>query len=774
MINTYNGKITDVFYSNTKWASILVTLSDGSKMVAAGNIINPIKGINITMHGIITSSGKYKNQIKVDYAEYSDGFTSEERAYISFLSSGEIKGIGSKKAVDLVEKFGNNVLDVIENDYEQLATIKGIKKKTAKKIHDNYLNSNSKDYFAIYQITNGEITPNQVKKIIEKYGSNAKNILKKNPYILAKEVDGFGFNKADKLAKSVGINEDSVYRIEAAIVYCLNETANKEGNCYLKLEELFNNFLVLIIPFPFPNMQNKNKIINDLLKNNPIDIDENKKDIIDSWMIKRKHFMDIFLDILKNNSMVVNLENMTDLNNYIKEIEQNNFNFIIEDKERIYLKKMYLTEIKSAKYITELINKKPEKHISINKINTIINDIENENGYKITDEQKNAVINSLNSRISVITGGPGRGKTTIIKIIARSWGKDILILAPTGRAAQRITESTGYPACTIHRYLAKKENNFSEKTLIIIDETSMVDIYLFYNLLNKCNKANFLFVGDVKQLPSIGAGLILKNLVDSPEITTSFLKQGHRNMGSIEINNEKIDKGLSLSEFMFDSNFSYVESDKLNTTDVVINIYLAALKKYNQKDISIITPAVNQRFNVNATTINLKIQEKLHPYNKNDINCSKKFRLGDRVMNIKNIYDQEAIKDGILIKGIFNGECGEIIEINENDEYYKVKFDDNKISNYKFNTEYLSLAYAISVHKSQGSEYPLVIYACNIEHYILLNRMGFYTAESRAKKQIILIGETKAYNMAITNNTILSRNTFLTERISFLKKNNVK
>lgn len=776
----YIGKIEKVFHSGNKWSSILIQTNDKQKYVASGSISNPMVNAEIELFGQYTKNGSYGMQIKVSKSIISSKYSPTSLAYLSFLSSGVIKGVGPKIAERIVDKFGDETLNIIENDPDKLECIKGISENKVEKIIDSYEKNANKPLLDLYILLKGAITPNQANALLKFYGDKAAKKIKENPYILIKDVEGFGFIKTDNIALSMGVQEDSNFRIEASIIHCLRIAANEKGHCYLTVDELRVQLLKLLVPFPYPKMKKKTVeyIINNInINNKEYMINNNlytKEEIenIESWMYKHEIYLKKFVEVLKEFAYFIGKTTnpLEDMNNVINSKKS----IVIEDKERFYELNYYLAENRISYYIYTNSLKKPIKNISKEVINNSIKTIENKKGYALNNEQKLAINKSLQSRISVITGGPGRGKTTIIQAIAYAWNDNdkLILLAPTGRASQRMSESTGYNASTIHRKLMQS-GGFPEKSLIIVDESSMIDLFLMDRLLKNVNNCNIIFVGDVDQLPSVGTGMILKNLIDTPSVTTSFLKEGHRNEGSISANSMKINKGLLINSYNYDDNFKFTIREREDAIDEIIKQYFEYLKDYKMSDIAVIIPVKAERFMVNTQKINKLIQDKLN-HNKKSI-LNKKLRLGDRVMNIKNDYSIDVIFPTYKTKGVFNGECGEIIDVNEVDEEITVLFDEGKKVVYNsFNAnDKLTLAYAITTHKSQGSEYKVVIYVQNNEHYVMLNRSIFYTGMSRAKEIVSLIGDINAFNTSVKRNESITRNTFLSERISFYSVNNV-
>ena len=500
----------------------------------------------------------------------------------------------------------------------------------------------------------------------------------------------------------------------------------------------------------------------------------NEVDTIDTFIAKRNSFLEVFPDLL---------------------VEEVNCNHLVIDDTRIYTSTNYnleqkITEMLFAGLTNHSLAKYQIKTPTKEQIMSAITKIEKEEGHELGDLQIKAVATSLVKNISLITGGPGRGKTTIIKTIIEGWrscGNDVskcILLAPTGRAAQRMTESIGQPdilrAQTIHRLILQV--NSLSGCLIIVDEMSMVDMPLFYELLSLGAVQNkFVLVGDHNQLPSVGHGKILKDIFDSNVIPFTFLSKCYRSSGSIAQNADKINDGFAFKDLVFDAqyNFHCINKENKDTTlSKIIEIYKELLKRYPTKDVCILS-CRRKDCDTSANNINRHLQELINPVTNPDNELkiymygdTQSFRVNDRVMHIKNnysipttIYD-EVSKEKIESLGCFNGETGTIIGVDSLSKKVNVRFDDGKECLYSIeNLDELTLAYAITVHKSQGSEYPAIIHVENTNDFMMLSRKIFYTASSRGKNEVHLIGDPSCFNMAIKNTYVAERNTYLSNRL---------
>lgn len=752
----YSGKIKDVIFSNKGWAAIWVELDDSKGNIkAVGDILNPVAGNLIEFTGE-EEIGSYGKQIKVTKSKVIRSNT--KAGIIAYLTSGMMKGIGPRTAEAMYDKYGDDTINILRKDKNKLLGFKGITPEKADLIYESLQQNLLFEDICKFC---GQITTNQANKIISAYGENSVKKLKENPYNLIYDIHGFGFKKVDALALSIGVKEESKGRIGAAIVFLLQTLANDEGHCYATVDYIQHEAIKLIMPIPdgivAPKFTNK---LFEMMCDSADDwenqkakvikkykISEDDEKILDAWVEKRERILGSMAEVLLT--------------------EHKAKHIYIENDERIYEYKMYIAECNTANKIVNLLKGHSVKNISRSTIFEGIKNAEEESGYELGDEQKDAILMGLTSRISIITGGPGRGKTTIIKTILDIWDDDsnVVLCAPTGRAAQRMKESTERNADTVHRTITYDSPTGK---LIIIDESSMIDISLASNILNWATEGdnNIIFVGDIDQLPSIGPGSFFRDMISSKVIPTTFLKQGYRNEGSIAKNAERINSGQTLKTLVKDDHFIFKSTLKENIQEEIKKTYLELRKKYDEKDICILTP-MKQRSRSGSDVLNNMIRNIVNPFNKSNPkleNCD--FRLGDRVMATKNMARKEVRKDGIRQLGVYNGDCGKIIDISPEDESLTVEFDDGRCAVfYKNETENFTLAYAMTVHKAQGSEYPAVIIANSKEHFIMLQRNLLYTAETRAKGIVVIIGDPYAITMAVNNTDYKERNTRLKARI---------
>lgn len=751
----YKGTIIKVISQKDNWASIKVKINNGQQITAAGKIVGALEGQPIIMEGEIFIHPIYGEQINVksSYIEPAKG----ENGIIAYLSSGLIKGVGNSLAKRIVNMFGDKTLTVIETEPEKLKLVNGISDKKLVSI----VNSHDKNryYSVLYNKLNGKITPLQASKIIDKYGKDSLKIIEKNPYVLIYTIDGFGFKKVDAIAKASGIAYDSPNRVGAALVFILKQISDSEGHCYATSETLSVKALDLLIETPdfldkktisyiLRKADEWDNIKDDYAKSHKLSV--SKINQVSEWLKKRNDMIDKLADAI------------------IKESEAGR---LVIDGADIYYNKIFEAETTAAKIIAEMCKMKPVKNVSDNSIKQAIHRVETSEGYALEDEQINAVTASLKSRLFVITGGPGRGKSTIIRTIIEAWNDDdtVILCAPTGKAAQRMKEITGHNAETVHHTISHPP---LQSCLVVCDEASMLDIELACHLLEWARGCSLIFVGDVDQLPSVGPGSFFRNLLESKHIAAMKLVKGHRNSGAIAQNAERINEGQQLKKFIFDKSFKFISCDDSNIKDVIIKEYLRMRDLYGEKNVCILAPMKDKTGSA-VSVLNEAIRNIVNPLTPSSPQLEGcKFREGDRVMQTKNMADKE-VRDayGGYSTGIYNGDCGIIIRIDEDENELLIQFDDGRIATYeKYETEDLIFAYAMTIHKSQGSEYMGVIIALTKGHNIMLRRRLLYTAATRARTEEVLVGEEEAFNDAAKNKIAfilgdLVRNTKLLQRI---------
>lgn len=782
-----------------------------SKIIkACGTSVDISKGIRVILNGDFENNSKYGEQFKCKNIEI-DKKDKEIITAERFLSSGCITGIGETKAREIVSKYGTD-LESIFKDKNKLISIKGITERNVFKIMNSF--RQNKYLYKIYKIVNGDITIKQAEAIYKKYKDEAEKKILDNPYIVIYDLDNFGFKKADALAKKIGIKSDSPERIMAGITYSVKE-AIKDGHCFLyskdveektidllfPLSEMLNIYYLDVLKVAIPNekiqwdesslknlLDNHTKILKNIVDNWEIEkkreeyvkkqkLDEYDITTIDTFVNKQKNIKNIFLDLLNACCLDVSNKNIKEAYDIALEDKTK---ILICDKDvngttRYFEKSAYLVEMEIAEIMATSNLKTPGIIVSDETIEHYIKEYEEKNGRALNKEQKDDIYTSCKNKISVSTGGPGRGKTTVIEVTANSWiasGGEVLLLAPTGRAAQRMAESTGFQAKTIHRELGEAEfewmKDYNSRLLVIVDEVSMMDLWLARKLLKTMHECSFLFSGDKDQLPSVGIGNFLEDILKSNVIPVTYLLHCYRNAGSILQNSDIINSGGRVKDLKVDNHFKmYLSNDGETTQSNIITIYKAALKKYALKDIVVLTPR-REMTKTSVTELNRILQNIVNPRTKDTVQLMN-FRLGDRVIQLKNNYQIKCIKNGFETMGVFNGETGTITNIDVFNEKITVEFDDGKIGFYEAKNialKELDLGYVITMHKSQGSEFPCIIFALTNADYILLYRKIVYTAESRAQKMAYFCGSASALQRAMSNAIYQIRNTVLAERLN--------
>lgn len=738
-METYTGYIEHIIFQNKENGYTVFELTCEDDDYTCCGLCNSIEvGDHVEIQGNPVDHPTYGVQIKIEkliVLELEDTVSMER-----YLASGAIKGIGPSLAARIVKKFGDKTFDIIENNPEKLISVKGISERIARAIWEQMEEKKGMRQAFLYLQKLG-ISNNLALKIYNFYGANMYGVIEENPYKLAEDISGIGFKIADEIAESLGINVDSDYRIQGGLLYILQQNMS-EGNVYTLKEALISQSTELL------------NLTEDQVEPVLINMAVDKKLII------------------KNEC----------------------------GETAVYSPFSYYGELACASLLWEL----QSFYIGVNKITDESQKIEKEiqnigidQNIQLDEIQIRAVKESLNNGVFVLTGGPGTGKTTIINIILKLFearGMDILLAAPTGRAAKRMEEATGFEAKTIHRLLEvgggsvenrenaifqKNEDNPLECDVLIVDEMSMVDEYLFKSLLKAILPGTiFIMVGDVNQLPSVGPGQVLKDVIDSNCFSVVKLEKIYRQSDDSHIiyNAHRINKGENINLDNKSSDFFFLERNNVNQIyQQLISMINERLPKYvgcKPEEVQVITPM--RKGNLGVLILNEILQKYVNPASpdKNEKNIGNRiFRVGDKVMQTKNNYQLEWVIESrsVVIDrglGVFNGDIGIITEINERAEIVKVEFDDGRSVSYSFsNCDELEHAYAITVHKSQGSEYPAVIMPIVSGPVLLLNRNLLYTAVTRAKKCITIIGNSQKIREMIGNSTETKRYTGLKQRI---------
>ncbi|OAA86724.1 SF1B family DNA helicase RecD2 [Clostridium ljungdahlii] len=727
------GIVESIIFQNKDNGYVVAKIRENKDEVTiVGCIPNIIEGQNLKAVGEWVLHPQFGNQFKVQASE--EIIPSTTIGIERYLASGIISGIGPVTAKKIVEKFGENTLQILDNNIGRLKEIEGIGAKKIALIEESYSKQNEVRNIMIFLQTYG-ITPSQCVKIHKKFGADSISIVKENPYTLTEEISGIGFKTADKIARSLGIENNSPFRIQSGIRYLVNKFCSL-GNTYMPIDNLIKEGVDIL------------HITQKELEENIYESSVNGKIKLEKW----------------------------------------------EDKVCVFSMTYYYCELSVTRKILMLAFTK-YKDMNFN-IDKEIEDFEKENNMNFAVSQKEAIRGAIENGVEIITGGPGTGKTTIINCIIRLFEKaklKVLMGAPTGRAAKRMSESTKRESKTIHRLLemgvgsdeealffSRGEQSPLQCDVVIIDEASMIDIVLMNNLLKAVSMGTrLIIVGDAEQLPSVGPGNVLRDFIDSKCIKVVRLKEIFRQSkeSMIIVNAHKINSGEMPILNKKNKDFYFIKcQDPSDILDTLVGLIDKRLPSFNSswnkiEDIQILSPM--RKGVLGVSNLNRKLQQVLNPKSPNK--REKKFRdmtfrVGDKVMQIKNNYtlkwqgiSEENKESGM---GVFNGDFGYIEDIDEEKNRVVVVFDEEKRVVYdSMYLDELDLSYAITIHKSQGSEFPVIIIPMFMGPPLLMNRNLLYTAITRAKQMVILVGSLKALNFMINNNKSFERYSLLKYRI---------
>ena len=738
MSESITGYIDHIIFRNEDNGYTVMVLKGGSEedeLTCVGSFPVVTQGASVELEGNFTQHPVYGKQFQA--VRLTEKMPEDALAMERYLGSGAIKGIGAALAGRIVRHFGDDTFQIVENEPERLSEVKGISEKKAREIAMQIAEKSDMRKAMMFLQKYG-ISLNLGAKIYQKYGDSVYSVLQENPYRLADDISGVGFKIADEIAYRIGIHTDSDYRIKSGMVYTLLQ-ATGEGHVYLPKDELFQRAAELL-------------------------------GVDSSYM--EKHLVDLAMD------------------RKIVQKEQG-------DQILIYPAQYYYLELNTARMLRELDIFCPEDEKIVERR---IVQIEKETGTVLDEMQKKAVQEAAGHGLLILTGGPGTGKTTTINAIIRYFegeGAEIRLAAPTGRATKRMTEATGYEAQTIHRLLElsgmpeddregqpihfeRNAENPLETDVIIIDEMSMVDIHLIHSLLMAVMAGTrLILVGDENQLPSVGPGNVLRDIIRSGQFPVVELKKIFRQASEsdIVVNAHKINKGEQVEINNKSRDFFFL---KRYDADIIIRVVIALIQEKLPKyveakpfEIQVLTPMRKGLLGVER--LNQILQRYLNPPD-----ASKKekeigqglFREGDKVMQVRNNYQLEweiRGRYGIPIEkgvGVFNGDTGIIKTINEFAETAEVEFEDGRWAEYSFKQlDELELAYAVTIHKSQGSEYPAVIIPLLSGPRMLMNRNLLYTAVTRARKCVTVVGSEETFRDMIRNEKQQRRYSSLDQRI---------
>lgn len=736
-----NGIVESIVFKSSDTGYTVIKFRENNNIhTAVGVLLHVREGQNLKLSGSWVNHSQFGKQFKVEECE--EILPTSKDGIEKYLSSGIIQGIGPVTAKKIVNKFGEDTLNILDNNIERLKEIEGIGKKKLETIIESYQEQRELKNITIFLQTHG-LSVNQCLKIYKKYGSSSVETVKNNPYVLCDEISGIGFKTSDKIARSLGVEIDSPFRIQSGIRYVINEFC-ANGHTFMPKDELIkeaSNVLTV-----------SGDIIEENIKNAALD---------------RK----------------IKLEK-------------------VNNKEGVFTIPNYYCELGITNRILTLAISNFQ-NINVD-VDHLIAQFENKNNITFAESQKDAIISAFQNGIEIITGGPGTGKTTIIKCIIEIFetcGLKVLLGAPTGRAAKRMSESTGKEATTIHRmldmgvfekeesvFITNTEEHSLEADVVIIDEASMIDITLMNALLKSIKVGTrLIIVGDVDQLPSVGAGNVLNDFIESGFTKVVRLKeifrQGKESM--IVVNAHKINKGEMPKLNEKGTDFFFIKNDiQEGILNTIIDLINTRLPKFNSnwdklKNIQVLVPM--KKGVLGVTNLNEKIQNVLNPkatYKKEKEFRSMIFREGDKVMQIKNNYSLKwtriAGKGEHEGSGVFNGDMGFIESIDLEGKKLSIIFDDERKVIYDFMyLDELDLAYAITIHKSQGSEFPVVIIPAYMGAPLLMNRNLLYTGITRAKEMVVVVGIPKALKYMVDNTRSMERYSSLNWRIKEVISNEV-
>ena len=717
------GQIEHITYHNRENSYTIAKIKTPDKRaltIVVGNIISPTPGEILKMKGQWTNHSKYGEQFKI--ISYETITPATIHGIVKYLGSGLIKGVGPEMAKRIVNKFGENTFDIIETNVKKLKTVKGIGSSRIKMIKESW--DTQKEIRNVMLFLQGyNVSPAYATKIFRQYGAESIKVVKENPFRLATDVFGIGFLTADKIAGNLGIPKDSLQRLAAGIQYVLQQMSN-DGHVYYPHELLVKKCC---------------KILG-----------------VESTAIRKA-----FSGAVRDRRII------------IEDIKVENED-IIESIKAVYPARSYLCETEIAAMLkVVLCASKTIKNIDTNKA---LRWVRTQLPILLAEKQKEAVKCAITSKVMVVTGGPGTGKTTIINTILKIFSQfkaKVLLSAPTGRAAKRMNETTGWEAKTIHRLLAFNpkfgsfeinESNPLECDLLIVDEASMIDNQLMYHLLKAIPEgATLILVGDANQLPSVGAGNILSDIITSGVVPVIELNEIFRQSkeSHIVVNAHMINSGImpplkNTENKLVD--FYFIQRN--HPEEVLKTIVELTVERIPDRfgfdpfdDIQVLTPM--HRGAAGTESLNQELQKALNTKQNTIIKGGRSFSINDKVMQIKNNYDRET----------FNGDIGRIADIDIKSQSVTVIFYDRHVKYSYAELDEIILAFAISVHKSQGSEFPAVVMPVLMQHYMLLQRNLVYTAITRGKKLVVIVGDKKALAIGIKNNKSKKRYSYLTNRI---------
>jgi len=725
MLAELSGQIDRITFTNEETGFTIARVRVRGRrepVTVVGTLMAPMPGEILDMRGEWSTHPKFGEQFKI--AEYKTKVPATVDGIRKYLGSGLIKGLGPVMAGRIVDRFGENTLDVIENSIQRLATVAGIGKKRIAMIADAWEAQREIRDVMVFLQSQG-VSSGYAAKIFKHYGHRSIAVVRENPYRLAADIFGIGFVTADQIADKLGFARDSEVRVQAGILYVLNQLSD-EGHVF----------------FPHKALVSKSCEI----------LGVDRQPVIEA------------LGVLAGDRKIV-IEDLIDSQDASE-----------ETNPAVYLAKFHQCETRIARQLKVLIAAAK----SLREVNAdrALDWVQQQLDITLAGNQVKAVRGALENKVMVITGGPGTGKTTIVNAVLKIFSQlkaRIMLAAPTGRAAKRMSETTGVEAKTIHRLLEyslqkggfqRNRDNPLECEVLIVDEASMIDVVLMHHLVNAIPPpATFILVGDVNQLPSVGPGNVLKDIIASGAVPVMVLDKIFRQAetSQIVVNAHKINAGIMpplKTTYSSDpgTDFYFIEQeDPQKVLDIILELNKTRIPQrfgFDPVDeIQVLTPM--HKGVVGAANLNHRLQAALNPGEGGVVRGERTYRVNDKVMQIRNDYDKE----------VFNGDIGRIAALRSEDRQVVIVFDGREVI-YDFgDLDAIVPAYAVSVHKSQGSEYPAVIIPIVTQHYILLQRNLIYTAVTRGKNLVVIVGSKKAMAMGVNNNKTQLRHTRLRQRL---------
>lgn len=750
-METLNGILERIVYENPDTGYTVGRLSARGYpelVTVVGNLVSVNAGESLLLNGEWVINPKYGPQFQIERYETVQPATI--LGIRRYLGSGLIKGIGPKMATRIVDQFGMDTIDIIEQEPENLALVPGIGKKRVKLIQKAWEEQREIKNVMIF-LQSHNVSTSHATKIYKTYGNESIQIVTENPYRLADEIYGIGFVTADTIAQKLGIEKDAPHRLQAGIKYVLSQKADA-GHVFQHYPELIEACEAILEQEP------------EAIEKNILKLTEREEIILfgDGTLVEPD------ADGIISDESLNYIEIIDDPE---EETSETNSNLL--EKSAVYLAPFYYAEMGVVNQFQRLFSYRKKNPIHLN-ITAVLSELEDEMNIEFASQQRYAIRTAFEESAMILTGGPGTGKTTTTIGILRCYetiGKQIALAAPTGRAAKRLSETTGKDAKTIHRLLeySPQTNGFTrnlqnplDADVIIIDEMSMVDIVLMNRLMQAIpSGATIILIGDTDQLPSVGAGNVLKNLIESrsiPVVTlTEIFRQAQQSM--IVTNAHLINTG-EFPELSGppDRNFFFIEEENPDTAVEIISTLIAerlpqTFDYHPIDDIQLLCPM--RKGTLGVENLNKYLQDLLNSNTEQAIRRWQTYRVGDKVMQIRNNYTYD----------VYNGDIGRIADIDEINKIMMIQFPDKLVDYDMADLNELVLAYATTIHKAQGSEYPVVVMPLHTQHYIMLQRNLLYTGITRAKEKVVIVGSKQALEICIRNNQVMWRNSYLAQRL---------